>query len=125
MEPVSDPKPNEKLKHSKAGIIGFILLLSVSLPIAYLTLHGKIFPPGYLSGVLSLNQTRYAFDFLMIWMVGAPLIAFIISVIDVKKPNRLKVLPKITLILDSIIIAAVLIALVVTAVSDISRMLNG
>lgn len=125
MEPVLNHKEIIKLKHSKQGIIGFILFLSVLLPVIFLILCFKLLPSVYLSGLFNLNQARFFFDFLMIWIFAVPIIALIISAVDLKKPNRLKVLPKITVILDSIIIATAIIVLIVTAVSDINRMVNG
>ncbi len=46
------------------------------------------------------------------------------SIIDLTKPNRLKILPKIIIILMCIIVCIIVVLLIVVAYQDIARIVN-
>jgi len=121
METITDGKNVIKLKHSSLGIIALIVFLSPVVPVTFMYMPYLLSKVGlYVRFNLSTNILRILADFVTSWLVIAPLIGFIMSIIDLCQPNRLKILPKIIVILSCIII----VTGIVVAYLDITRMLS-
>ncbi|WP_027628828.1 hypothetical protein [Ruminiclostridium cellobioparum] len=85
----------KKVKHSKLGVITFIIFISMLVP--FITILAVRF------GIIKLDH-----DFALIvrnWIIFAPIVSLILSIIDLKRPNRSRALPNITLILSSVLLS--------------------
>jgi len=121
METESNINETMKLKHSSLGIIAFIIFFSPILPVTFMFLPYLLQKVGlYIRFNLSASIINTLADFTTAWIITAPLTAFIMSIIDLTKPNRLKILPKIIIILMCIIV----VVLIVVAYQDIARIVN-
>ncbi|MDQ2085744.1 hypothetical protein RBH29_04755 [Herbivorax sp. ANBcel31] len=113
-----------RLKYSELSIVSFIIFLSVLLPLTILLLPSKLEIPVLGLLELSFEQSRIVIRFLAFWIFVAPILAFILSWMDLKKQNRLKTLSKITIIINGVIIGVAIIYFIITMVSDIIRILS-
>jgi hypothetical protein len=111
-----------KLKHSSIGIIAFVLFLSPIIPGTLLGILFLLKKAGfYISVGLPSNILGFLFDFASAWIFLALLAGLILSIIDLTKPNRKRVLPLIIITAFGLMF----IAAIVSAYLDIARIANG
>lgn len=89
------------LKYSTVGILSFVFCFLALAPIALNILTGGLF--GNILKFLNINAV------MGIWLIIFILAAFVLSILDVRKPNRLKGLSKAALIISSIFLALFLL----------------
>lgn len=87
----------KNLKYSTIGILSFVFCFLALTPIALNILTGGLF--GNILKFLNINAV------MGIWLIIFILAAFVLSIIDLRKPNRLKGLSKAALIISSIFVA--------------------
>ena len=106
-----------KEKHSKLGVITFIIFISILVP--FIAMLSTRF------GIIKLEPdiAKVVSGFFTYWIIFVPIVSLILSIIDLKRQFRCRVLPKITLILSSIIIAIGILLMLLSTISDISRIL--
>lgn len=143
-----------KERHSKLGIIAAVVFISFILPaiLTLVLVHGfglkadwimVEFKWGYweilflgstfiwgkciipvLAKVLSVDIIIFLGAFFGRWSLISPIVAIVLSIIDLKKPNRARILPKTVLALSGILIGSAIIMAIITTIQDVSRLFN-
>ncbi len=94
----------KRLKYSTLGILSYAFSLFTFIPIILNLLSG-----GLLSRVFN---SLHAAAFIGIWNIVFPVTAFVLAIIDLRKPNRLKGLSKAALVISSIVIAVCILIII-------------
>ncbi len=103
------------IRHSKLGKAAFVIFVSIIVPyIIILTFRLGIIQ-------LSLGQRLFLSKVSTYWIIFVPILSLILSIADLKRPNRLRILPKVTVVLSSIIIGIGILFLLISTISDLSR----
>lgn len=112
----SEQKEISKPKHSKLSKITLCIFLSSSIPYIFLCAlaYGKI------PMTLSYNQCMLFSSLISKWVPLATILSIILSIMDLRKPNRSRIIPRIILT----IICTVIIAAVASSFYDIIRVLG-
>jgi hypothetical protein len=143
-----------KERHSKLGIIAALVFISFILPaiLTLILVHGfglkddwimVEFKWGYweilflgsafiwgkciipvLAKVLSVDIILFLSAFFGRWSIISPIVAILLSIIDLKKPNRARILPKTVLVLSGILIVSAFITSIITTIQDLNRLFN-
>lgn len=102
----TDTIPN--LKHSSIGILSLVFCVLSLVPTIV-----NMFTGGLITKLLEVLHIGFLNVIAFCWLVVFLLAALILSIIDLRKPNRLKSLSKASLIISSIIIGVFLLLLVI------------
>ena len=84
---------------------------------------GKCIIP-VLAKVLSVDIILFLSAFFGRWSIISPIVAILLSIIDLKKPNRARILPKTVLVLSGILIVSAFITSIITTIQDLNRLFN-
>ena len=104
---------SKQIKHSGLGVIAFSIFLSPLLPLIMVF----VFKGEILHKIFKYEQLLAVSNFFTYWIISAPILGFILSTIDLNKPDRLRILPRIVVILSGL----GFITMIILTFKDIKR----
>jgi hypothetical protein len=104
-----------EIRHSTLAKVAFAILVSMMIPFIIMLIFWIRILPIPIEQIMFLNKLLFC------WIISAPIFSLKLALMDLKRSDRLKTLPRITVISSSVIIGIGVLIVVISVISDIRK----